>query len=373
MLSARDLVIGPPLDANVDRLGDPAAVRANVLAHLRRLMSAWSDSRSDGWSDSDSTAVPTPADPLGRWRALSALGRTDLILARLAEGHLDAVAILAEAGRSPRPDALYGVWASASGGTGIAATPSEGGWTLDGLLRFCSGALTLDRALVSARDADGALLLLDIDVHDAAVRPVLGSWPAVGMDASESLDVSVSVLPVASTDLVGGPGFYVERTGLHLGGIGVAAVWLGGAQGLLDATLAHLSGRDPDPHQLAHLGAVAAALESAAAVLVHLADVLSEAKTATDTGLPEVSWDHLAALALLGRSSVEAACQVALSRLPRVAGPVVLCHVNAYAHRLADLTVYVRQHHGERDLARLGAAEIAGAASSAARPTPSAP
>ena len=34
-----------------------------------------------------------------RWSALAALGRTDLTLARLAEGHVDALAILAEAGR----------------------------------------------------------------------------------------------------------------------------------------------------------------------------------------------------------------------------------------------------------------------------------
>ena len=45
-----------------------------------------------------------------RWAALARLGRRDLCLARLAEGHADAVAILAEAGRAPkqRPCTAYG-------------------------------------------------------------------------------------------------------------------------------------------------------------------------------------------------------------------------------------------------------------------------
>ena len=40
------------------------------------------------------------------------LGRADLSLARVAEAHTDAIAILAEAGRVPLDGALYGVWAS---------------------------------------------------------------------------------------------------------------------------------------------------------------------------------------------------------------------------------------------------------------------
>ena len=47
-----------------------------------------------------------------RHQRLMEIGREDLALVRLAEAHWDAVAILAEAGRSPEENLLYGVWAS---------------------------------------------------------------------------------------------------------------------------------------------------------------------------------------------------------------------------------------------------------------------
>ena len=355
--TAREVVIGPPVALDVDRSREPAVVQAQLDARLRALAAGWA-----GAADGSATAVPTPAEPIRRWRLLSSLGRTDLTLARLAEGHLDALAILAEAGQRPQTAAVYGVWASASGGTGLAAARGTDGWTLDGLLRFCSGAPILDRALVTARDSADGLLLLDVDLHDEGITAVPGSWPAVGMDASASLDVRVAAVRLGEGDVVGGLGFYLERAGLPIGGLGVAAVWLGGAQGLLDSAIRHLSQRAPDEHQLAHLGAVAAALESAASTLLHIAESLRRSDVDPDTGLPAAPWEELGDKALLGRSAVEAAVAVALERLPRVVGPVVLCHDGDFAHQLADLTVYVRQHHAERDLARLGRLELAGAA-----------
>jgi hypothetical protein len=47
-----------------------------------------------------------------RHLALRRWGHQDLSLARIAEAHTDASAILAEAGRRGSRSALYGVWAS---------------------------------------------------------------------------------------------------------------------------------------------------------------------------------------------------------------------------------------------------------------------
>jgi hypothetical protein len=56
--------------------------------------------------------LPLPAKgktPL-RHRRLMEVGREDVSVAKLAEAHWDALAILAEAGREPEPNAIYGVW-----------------------------------------------------------------------------------------------------------------------------------------------------------------------------------------------------------------------------------------------------------------------
>lgn len=62
--------------------------------------------------------LPGRGQTMDRWRSLARFGRRDLCLARLAEGHADAAAILAEAGHRPAGRTLYGVWASRSGERG---------------------------------------------------------------------------------------------------------------------------------------------------------------------------------------------------------------------------------------------------------------
>src|SRR6202021_640212 len=87
-------------------------------------------------------ATPLRHDALKRW------GAKDLSLARIAEAHTDALAILAEAAQSARPGRLYGVWAS-DGPTGILTYTrlATGDWVLRGTKQFCSGAPFLEGAL----------------------------------------------------------------------------------------------------------------------------------------------------------------------------------------------------------------------------------
>ncbi|ALG15408.1 acyl-CoA dehydrogenase [Kibdelosporangium phytohabitans] len=281
--------------------------------------------------------LPGGGDTISRWAALARLGRRDLPLARLAEGHADALAILAEAGRKPVPEALYGVWAARSGGAGAALR----GRTLNGTVRFCSGARHLDRALIAALDDDGHSVVLDVDLADDRVASVPGTWVPVGMDASDSPDVVVDDLEVSDDMVVGSPGFYLRRPGFWQGGIGVAAVWLGGAAGVLDDVVAGLS--DPDPHQSAHVGALHTAIRSTEALLVHAASAVD--------GAP--AGDHKL-LAWTCRAAAERTAWDVLDRAPRVTGPTPMCRDRRFAQRLADLQVYVRQHHAEKDLAAIG-------------------
>lgn len=57
--------------------------------------------------------LPGSGGTLRRWRALVDLAADDLSVARLAEGHLDALAVLDELGGPPAPTgARWGVWAA---------------------------------------------------------------------------------------------------------------------------------------------------------------------------------------------------------------------------------------------------------------------
>lgn len=305
-----------------------------------------------------------------RWAALAAWGRRDLSLARLAEGHVDAVAILAEAGRVPTSGALYGVWASRSGGARVRLERRGDAAVLQGLVPFCSGARLLDRALVVADPPGGGTgerLLLDVDVTATGARPVPDSWCTPAMAAADTLDVVFDDVPVGDAAEVGEAGWYVARPGFAVGGAGVAAVWWGGAAGILDRVVGHLrdashrtastggapggpaSARVADPHRLAHVGELHALLTAAEALLDSTATAIDAAPAA----------DHALAVATV-RAAVERAAREMVDRAPRVVGPGPLSSDAALARALADLALYIRQHHGERDHAALGAQVLDG-------------
>ncbi|OJY39034.1 acyl-CoA dehydrogenase [Pseudonocardia sp. 73-21] len=291
--------------------------------------------------------LPGAGQTTRRWQELAALGRADLALARLAEGHTDAVAILAEAGRPAEPGTLYGVWAARPGGTGADLHGPRGGETvLHGTVRFCSGAHLVDRALVVAGGPDGRVLV-DVPVEPPGARPDPDSWNTPAMAAADTLDVWFDRVPVGRDDVVGGPGWYTARPGFAVGGGGVAAVWQGGAAGLLHRAVTHLPAA-PDAHQLAHLGELDALLSATDAQL----DWLAADVDADPFG------DHALGVAR-ARCAVERVVRETLDRVPRMLGAGPLSGDAELARTLADLGIYVRQHHGERDHAALGAAVLA--------------
>jgi alkylation response protein AidB-like acyl-CoA dehydrogenase len=292
----------------------------------------------------DELTLPDPGrgDTVRRWTALAGWGRADLPLARLAEGHVDAVAILHELGGRPYPSARYGVWAARTGGRGADLVGAMGDWRLTGTVRFCSGARGLDRALVVAAAGED-MWLVDVALDAQGVHPAENTWAAAGMAASGTLDVTFDDVAVPDTALVGPPGAYLDRPGFWWGGAGVAAVWLGGAAGVLDDVLDGAAGADE--HRLAHVGALHAELQAVDALLVRTAETIDA----------DPSHSHTA-MVWTARAAAERACRTAIDIAPRAAGVAGLACSPTLSARLADLQIYVRQHHGERDLAALGAA-----------------
>jgi hypothetical protein len=277
-----------------------------------------------------------------RWAALAALAGQDLSLARLGEGHADAIAILTEL-RAAEPGAgsIWGVWAAQPPGPALYARPYGPRWQLDGVKQYCSGARVCTHALVTASAPHGPQLFA---VSAEELTPIDGTWPAVGMAASDTLDVRFA--GVEGTP-VGGPGSYTDRPGFAHGGAGVAACWFGGARAVAETLVATAGERDVGPHALAHLGAVDVALSTARDALR-----LAAAEIDADPGDAKQG-ARLRTLRL--RALIEATATEVMSRVGRALGAGPLCHDRAHARRVADLTVYLRQHHAERNLAELGA------------------
>lgn len=290
-----------------------------------------------------------------RWAALTALAEQDLALARLAEGHTDALAILHEidpdhaiAESDPQAPRQWGVWAAEPPNTGLTASLDESEtWWLSGLKAYCSGARSCTHALVTARFGKERRLFA-VRVREPETRPVPGSWPGAGMAASDTLDIVFDQVPATP---VGEPGAYLERPGFQHGGLGVAACWYGGARAV--ARTLHTAARSYDvgPHALAHLGAVWAQLQAMEAALDRAA-VEVDADPHDRKGAAAIRSKHV-------RAFTEAACSQVLDRVGRALGAAPLAHDADHARTATDLTVYLRQHHAERDYATLGQAVAA--------------
>ena len=275
-----------------------------------------------------------------RWAMLTAAARGGLTAARVLEAHSDALAILQEAGE-PSPGGTWGVFAAEAPGAELSAKPDGARVRLVGTKPWCSLGGRLDNALVTARVGEQRQLFA-VDLRDPNVTadpPQV--WVARGLSAVTSGPVHFDGTPARA---IGAPGWYLDRPGFAWGGMGVAACWYGGALGLYDTLLERSAGRAGDLAPL-HVGIVDVAMHSAHAVL-------TEAATAVDAGLATGAAG--AALALRVRSVVADAAETTLRQVGHALGPAPLAFDEEHARRAADLELYVRQHHGERDLAALG-------------------
>lgn len=302
----------------------------------------------------DRLPYPGQGQTLERWRILASVAAHDLSLLKLYEGHTDALAILVEIGMGiPSSNGTWGVWCAEPPYAKLQLRTAEKETVLlNGRKAWCSGAGELTHALVSAWNSAGEACLAAVDLTQPGVRVTSEGWHAVGMAGSCSVDVEF-------TDVIGAqagpPGVYVGRPGFWHGGAGIAACWYGAACFLaqrLHERLHATSTREntdrpggPDPIRLAQLGEIDMMLHSAAAILRRAADDIDRNPL-----------QNAMEIALRTRLGVEAAATRVLSLATRALGAGPLCREPAFARMAADLPVFLRQSHAERDMAALGAA-----------------
>jgi len=247
-------------------------------------------------------------------------------VARLLEGHVDAVAILAELGGAPA-GGLLAVWAARP--ADVAAARTRGGWRLTGTKPFCSGAGSVDAALITAIAPDGPRLFV---VEASAVEVVPHTWSPLGMEATRSSTIRIEI-EVPDAAAVGGAGGYVDRPGFGHGGCGVAACWWGGTLGVLRDLHGCIDAADP--LALADLGRATSQLDLARLTLRDAAAQIDAAPR--DQGLAD-------RVALATRFACAEAGRAVVAAAERHRGTSSLAVDGASNARLRDLVTYLSQH-----------------------------
>lgn len=302
-------------------------------------------------ASTEQLALPLPGSGKTpeRFAALYEFGRLDLSLARLIEAHTDALAIFGEAQRTARAGLLYGVWASDGPSSMLTLSRNpDGTLRLNGIKRYCTGAPFLDAALVTAHRGQ-ELLMIDVSLNANGLMVDASEWASPAFSETVTATVSFDNVSVREQDVVGGPGWYLTRPGFWHGALGPAACWAGGAAGLVDA--ARKLNRS-DPHARAQLGALEAADWGLRALLTCAGQEIDAD--------PQDLTQEARRRALMARHLIERMCTDVLDRFGRATGPQLLAFDARVAQRYAELTLYIRQCHAERDLAAIPAQNAPG-------------
>ena len=205
---------------------------------------------------------------------LSEIGRGNLSLGRIYEGHVNALQLICTYGTRQQMEQaaadarhgrlLFGVW-NTEAGDGVTFEPvGAGRLRLTGAKTFASGAGIVARAIVPGRLPDGGwqMSLVSMDQVTTSIDP--SWWRPMGMYGSGSFKVDFTGVEICKEQLIGASGDYQRQPWISAGAIRFAAVQLGGAEALFDVARTELRTLDRagDPHQQARFGQLAVAIES---------------------------------------------------------------------------------------------------------------
>jgi alkylation response protein AidB-like acyl-CoA dehydrogenase len=290
---------------------------------------------------------------LPAWELVRAVAAADASVARILDGHLNAIERLevaaepelreAELAKLHGGERVLGVWGADPGpGEGTAARVVGGGehGVLRGTKTYCSGAGGAGAALVMVGQDGGVAPLLVLIECDERVEVDRDWYRAAGMRASESHRVHFHDAPVVA--VLGEPGELGRQPWFSRDAMRTAASWAGMVDAAADAAIEELAERRAgEPFSELEAGRIEAARAGADAWLTH-------ASAAVDSGgdLEQLSLWMRVGIAGAARSVLESAAAACGSQ-PFVTG-------GRLDRARRDLETFLLQHRLDPMLAKLG-------------------
>ncbi len=298
---------------------------------------------------------------------LKQIGRSNLAIGRIYEGHVNALQIVQTLGTAEQVAALaedvidrqkiFGVW-NAEANDGVKLFPTEQGCRIEGSKTFCSGMGLVDRPFVNGTLPDGGWQMAIVPMEEVATVSDPSWWQPMGMRATASFKVDFTGVELGLESFIGKPGDYFRQPWLSAGVARFAAVQLGGAEALFDATRNYLQelGRTQDPYQSERLGKMAIALESGNLWLQGAADRIAAYHSifGGDPAEPQPDADRLVAYTNMVRTAIEQTCMDVIQLCERSVGTRGLMPPYSMERIIRDLTLYLRQPVFDLALANVG-------------------
>lgn len=306
-----------------------------------------------------------PGTQLLLLRLLATLGGADLALARLYEGHINALLLIQaygsasqveRAAEDARRGLLFGVWNTGNGELLKLYPEENGSFRFDGHKTFATGADFVQRPIVTAEvpgvGAGGGWQMVYVSMDRISPSIDRSFWHPLGMESSGSYGVDLSGCRVAARDLVGAPGdFYVEP--LFKGGaVRFAAVHAGAICRLHQkfSEWLHMKNRQSDAYQIARLGETAMLAQEAILWVEKAANVAEENLLQRGFG----SIEPMTQCANMMRLSIERIGVQMMQKVTVGVGAHGLLQPHSFERIIRDLTMYLRQPSPDQTLADVG-------------------
>jgi len=297
---------------------------------------------------------------------LRRLGRANLSVGRLFEGHVNAVKLIAlyaapawkqRVFEAVRAGALLGVW-GADGARPLRFEHIGDHIRLHGEKGFASGLGLVRFAIVTMRQCGsdaGPPQLAVVDVANLA-RQDPAAWTAVGMRATNSGRFDFSGSVIESRQRMGRPGDYEREPHFEGGTWRYCALHVGGAEALLDMWRGSKAarGRLDDPFQIARFARGVALCRAMGSVLRATAHSVEAAAAFEPADI-----DVTVADALLARQFTEDCCVEILALAEKSLGTAA--HMSGSIERTRrDLSLFIRQAALDAKLLKAGRTLLSG-------------
>jgi alkylation response protein AidB-like acyl-CoA dehydrogenase len=272
---------------------------------------------------------------------LQEIGRGNLVIGRIYEGHVNGLQLIQTFGTpeqievyaaDARQNKIFGVW-NAEAQDGVKIIPIDNGkYQLKGSKTFCTGC-------------GWQMCIVPMDKVTTVVDP--DWWQPAGMRATVSYKIDFTGVEVEQESLLAQPGDYFRQPWLSGGVIRFAAVQLGGASALFDATRQYLQKLDRcgHPQQQERLGKMAIAIESGNLWLKGAAQLVDNYAPVFG-GYPDADREQatkLVAYSNMVRTAIEQICLDTIQLSQRSIGTLGLLPPEPMERIIRDLSLYLRQ------------------------------
>lgn len=283
-----------------------------------------------------------PEGALDAFDALRELGRVNLSVARLFEGHMNAIKLLTlyasprlmdETAELIRRGTLLGVWGADDPANPVKFEIAGGVIALQGAKRFASGLGLVGCALITASGTDRDQMIL-VPTDDAA-RADSSGWQMSGMRATRSGTYDFDGVRLSRHKLVGKPGDMLREPWFEGGIWRYCAAHLGAAETLHSEMCKSLiaRGRHEESNQRQRIATSAAAIETMRLWLTQCVVTLEAADASP----------RQAALSLFAREVTENECRKIIALVEQSLGMAAFVEGTTIERMRRDLSVFLCQ------------------------------